>query len=274
MLKKRLIHLLTIIISLSFVAVFLIPILWMFFVSLKPEGTPIENAFQWFKPAYTLENITYIIKDTAMMNWMFNSIFVAIIVTALILTLTSLAAFALSKLEFRFKNFIFFFFLAGIMIPGEAMIIPLFVIVKDMSLLDTLWGIILPALGGSMNIIILKGFFDGLPKDLFDCADIDGASKFTEYYKIVLPLAKPALATLGIFSFIGSWNSFLWPYLCIMSEELYTIPVGIPAFNSSYSRDYVLPMAANVVASLPIICTFLIFEKNIVKGITLTGLKG
>src|SRR5690606_21438467 len=117
-------------------------------------------------------------------------------------------------------------------------------------------------------------FFDGVPKEVIESAIMDGCSKWKLFYKIVLPLAKPAVAALGIFTFICSWNNFVWPYLSILSEDLYTLPGGIPVFNATYSQAYVLPMTANAIASIPVIIAFLIFEKQIGKGISFTGIKG
>jgi multiple sugar transport system permease protein len=160
------------------------------------------------------------------------------------------------------------------MIPGEATIIPLYEVAKSLGLIDTYAGLILPMIASSMGIIVLKSFFDNVPKELIESAVIDGCSTFKLFYKIILPLSKPAISAIGIFTFIGSWNNFLWPYLATLSEDLYTLPVGIPVFNSNYSTAYVLPMTANAIASIPVIIAFLIFEKQIVKGISFTGIKG
>ncbi|MFS0750005.1 carbohydrate ABC transporter permease [Oceanobacillus sp. 1P07AA] len=254
--------------------IFITPIIWMLFVSIKPDGFSTTNPLEWFLPPYTITNYIDIIMDSLILRWLFNSFFVAFITTILTLIITSFAAFAISQMKFRFKNFIFVFFLLGLMIPGEATIIPLYEIVKSMGLIDSYTGLILPMIASPLGVIILKSFFDGIPKEVIESATIDGCSYFKLYYKIVLPLAKPALAAIGIFTFIGSWNNFLWPYLSILSETLYTLPVGLPVFNSTYSQAYVLPMTANAIASIPVIIAFLLFEKQIVKGISFTGIKG
>ncbi|MBS4219210.1 carbohydrate ABC transporter permease [Bacillus sp. FJAT-49711] len=260
-------------ISLITAILFIIPILWMLFVSVKPEGIGVSNVIGWFIPPYTVENYTHVLFDTPVLRWLWNSLIVALISTALTLFVTSLAAFAISKMQFRYKTFIYVFFLAGLMVPGEATIIPLYQIIKDMDLLDTYTGLIIPGIASPLGVIILKSFFDGVPQELIESAKMDGCSLVRIYLNIVLPLAKPALAAIGIFTFIGSWNNFLWPFLAIMSEDLFTLPVGIPQFNSVYSVDYVLPMTVNAVASIPVIIAFLIFEKQIVRGISFTGIK-
>ncbi len=142
-------------------------------------------------------------------------------------------------------------------------------------MLDTYAGLILPMIASPpIGVIILKSFFDSVPHEVMESARIDGCSNWRLFWNIVLPLAKPALAAIAIFTFIGSWNNFLWPFLAIVSEELYTLPVGIPTFNSTYSSSYMLPMTVNAIASIPVIIAFLLFEKQIVKGVSFTGLKG
>ncbi|WP_077328858.1 carbohydrate ABC transporter permease [Virgibacillus siamensis] len=253
---------------------FLVPLIWMFFVSLKEEGAAISGVLEWFAPPYTFENYVHVVMDTDVLRWLVNSLVVGVITTIITLIVTSMAAFAISQIKFGYKKFIFVFFLAGLMVPGEATIIPLYQIVKDLSMLDSYIGLILPGIASPLGVVILKSFFDGVPQEVIDSAKIDGCSLFRIYYNIVLPLAKPAMAAIAIFTFIGSWNNFLWPYLAIFSEELYTLPIGIPTFNSNYSQDYVLPMTVNAVASIPVIIAFFFFEKQIVKGISFTGIKG
>ncbi|ABO65788.1 MULTISPECIES: carbohydrate ABC transporter permease [Geobacillus] len=263
-----------VIIGLIAAVLFILPVIWMIFVSLKPDGYVTKNPVEWFLPPYTLDNYTRLLEESLILKWTWNSFIVAFITTLLSLLVTSLAAFAISRLKFRYKNFILVFFLLGLMIPGEATIIPLYEVAKSLGLIDTYAGLILPMIASSMGIIVLKSFFDNVPKELIESAVIDGCSTFKLFYKIILPLSKPAISAIGIFTFIGSWNNFLWPYLATLSEDLYTLPVGIPVFNSNYSTAYVLPMTANAIASIPVIIAFLIFEKQIVKGISFTGIKG
>ncbi|RCW77351.1 carbohydrate ABC transporter permease [Saliterribacillus persicus] len=261
-------------IGLGVAVIFIFPIIWMLFVSIKPDGFTTTNPFEWFAPPYTFSNYIDLIMNSLILKWLWNSLFVATITTILTLFITALAAFAISQMKFRFKNTIYIFFLLGLMIPGEATIIPLYEIVKNLNMIDSYAGLILPMIASPLGVIILKSFFDGVPQEIIESATIDGCSYFKLFYKIVLPLAKPAMAAIGIFTFIGSWNNFLWPYLSILSETLYTLPVGLPVFNSNYSQAYVEPMTANAIASIPVIVAFLIFEKQIVKGISFTGIKG
>ncbi len=262
------------IISLIVAIVILIPVIWMIAVSFKVEGSQITSALSWFSPPYSLDAYKYIITQSSMLLWSWNSLFVAVIVTACVVILSSMASYALAKLPFRYKNFAYIFFLLGLMVPGEATIVPLFVTANNLGIIDTYQGLILPALAGSMNIIIMRSFFMSIPNDLIESATIDGAGELRIFAHVIFPLGRTVMVTIAIFTFIGNWNSYLWPYLCAMSEDMFTIPLGIPTFISQYTQDKVRPMAINALASVPIIIFFIIFEKQIVKGISLSGIKG
>jgi multiple sugar transport system permease protein len=253
---------------------FLLPFVWMIAVSLKPENTAIVDIMSWFKPPYTLEMYTNVLNSTPLMRWMYNSLIVAVFVTIFTLIANSMAAFALSKFNFRFKRFTFIFILAGLMVPGEATIIALYQTAKELNLLDSYQGLILTAIASPFAVIVLKSFFDGIPNEIMESAKIDGSGMFRIYYQIVLPLSKPALSAIAILTFIGSWNNFLWPFLSLTSQELFTLPMGIPTLMAQYSADYVKPMTINALVSIPMIIVFLIFEKQFVKGLSFTGIKG
>ena len=252
-----------------------VPVLWMACVSLKVDELSIGNAFLYFVPPFTLQNYISILSGgTAVVRWLFNSVVVAIIVMIGTTVLCSMASYAIAKLKFRYRNIIYIYFLAGLMVPGEATIVALFVWMNNLHLIDTYYGLILPSLAGSMNIIIMSSFMQGIPSELIEAARIDGAGEFRTYWQVVLPLSRTVIVTVAIFTFIGNWNSYLWPYLCAMSEDMFTLPVGIPTFISQFSVDKGIPMTVNMIASVPILVFFIIFEKQIVKGISLSGLKG
>lgn len=254
--------------------VILIPVVWMIAMSFKTEGQQITNSWQYFTPPYTYRNYISIFQGSKVLIWVWNSLFVAVIVTAFVVILSTMAAYALAKIRFRYSRFMYIFFLIGLMVPGEATIVPLFVTANNLKLIDSYMGLILPALAGSMNIVIMRSFFRGIPDDLIESATIDGANEWLIFTNIIIPLGRTVMITIAIFTFIGNWNSYLWPYLCAMSEDLFTLPLGIPTFIGQYTQDKVLPMTINTIASVPIIIFFIIFEKQIVKGITLSGIKG
>ena len=263
------------IITIILALIVFIPILWMAAVSLKTDEASIPSAFHYFFPPFTIRNYVNILSGgTAVVRWLFNSVSVAAVVTLGTTLLCSMASYAIAKLKFRYRNIMYIYFLVGLMVPGEATIVALFVWANRLKLIDTYAGLILPALASSMNIIIMSSFLQGIPNDLIESARIDGANEFRTYASVILPLSRTVIVTVSIFTFIGNWNSYLWPYLCAMSEDMFTLPVGIPTFVSQFSVDKTVPMTVNMIASVPILLFFIIFEKQIVKGISLAGLKG
>ncbi len=254
--------------------VFVTPIIWSLSVSFQREGKQIVNIWDWFAPPYTMENYPDIILNSDVPNWMLNSLFISVLSTFLVVFLSALAAYAIAKINFKGKGLLYFYFLIGLMVPGEATIVPLFITANKLNLIDTYAGLIFPTIAGSMNLIIMVTFFRGIPNELLESVKIDGGGEFTIFTRIILPLSKVVLVTVSIFAFVGSWNNYLWPLLCAMSSEKFTLPIGIPTFAGTYTVDYVRPMTANMVASLPAIILFILFEKQIVKGITMTGVKG
>lgn len=254
--------------------IFIAPILWVLAVSFQHQGKQISSVIDWFTPPYTLENYPNIILNSGVPTWVFNSILVAVIVTVLTVIVSSMAAYAMAKLKFKGRNALYLYFLIGILVPGEATIVPLFITANGLNLIDTYAGLILPTVAGSMNLIIMIIFFQSLPNELLEAAKIDGAGEVRIFFQIALPLAKTILATVSIFAFVGSWNNYLWPLLCTMSEELYTLPIGIPTFAGTYTVDYVQPLTACLVAALPMIFIYILFERQIVAGITSGAIKG
>ncbi|MDR1046469.1 MAG: carbohydrate ABC transporter permease [Treponema sp.] len=262
------------IISIIIAVVFLSPIIWSLSVSLKTEGTPIRTAFDWFKPPYTLSNYPYIFFRSSVPTWFMNSVIIAAAATFLCVFFSALAAYPLAKMNFIGKNKFYFYFLLGLMVPTEATIVPLFITANTLYMIDNYAGMILPIIAGSMNLIIMTAFFKSIPKELIEVAQIDGAKNFTIFSRIVLPLSRTVLVTVSIFAFIGSWNNYLWPLLCAMSVQMFTLPVGIPTLMNTYTADYVVPSTANMVASIPAIIVFFIFERQITQGIAMSGIKG
>ena len=259
--------------ALALALAFLFPVLWMFFGALTPEGTDTSYPIRWFLPPYTPENLWRVLTRSKILLWTWNSLVVAAVSSVLNLAACCMAAFALAKISFRGSKIVEYVILAGLLIPTEALLIALFTLVKTLGLLDTMAGIILPAAAAPLSVIILQRFFLRLPKDLFESAYLDGAHIYQIFFRIALPLTTPAMAVVAIFTFLGSWNNFLWPYLSIFSEELYTLPLGIPSFTNAYAQNYILPLTVNLAASLPAVLLFIFGQKQIVQGITMTGLK-
>ena len=262
-------------VSILLAMIIFLPILWMACVSLKTDEASMPSAFQYFVPPFTIQNYTDVLTGRPqVVRWVLNSFGVAAIVTVLTTLLCAMASYAMAKMKFRYSKAMYIYFLIGLMVPGEATIVSLFVLANKLGIIDTYWGLILPSLAGSMNIIIMTSFLRGIPNDLIEAARIDGAGELSTFVNVILPLARTVMVTVSIFTFIGNWNSYLWPYLCAMSEDMFTLPVGIPTFISQFSVDKTVPMTVNMIASIPILVFFIIFEKQIVKGITLAGIKG
>ncbi|GGG02727.1 carbohydrate ABC transporter permease [Paenibacillus abyssi] len=261
-------------VSMLLALVFVFPLIWMLVVSVKREGMGVTSLLDWFTPPYSLDVYGEVITQTKLTHWIWNSFFVAVCVMILTVLISAMASYAMSKIKFRFKTFMFFFILAGLLIPGEATLIPLYQVAKDVDILNSYEGLIFPVLASPFAIIILKSFFDGVPNDLIESVQIDGGGIWRVFFSIMLPLTRPALASIAILTFIGSWNNFLWPFLSVTDDNLFTLPVGIPTLMDQYTEDYVKPMVINTIASIPIIALFLIFERQIVKGISMSGIKG
>lgn len=260
--------------SILIAILFLTPIAWSLACSFKTEGMKITTAFDWFLPPYTFENYPSVIFGSSVSTWLVNSLFNASMSVLLTIVVTSLAAYPIAKLEFKGKSWLFLFFTIGLIVPGEATIVPLFITTNQLGLLDSYAGMILPSVAVSINLIIISAFFKGIPNEMIEAAKIDGANHWIIYSHIIIPLAKTVLVTVSIFAFMASWNNYLWPLLCAINDSMFTLPVGIPTFAGTYTVDYVRPMTANMVASIPAIILYLIFEKRIVKGVTLSGIKG
>ncbi len=260
--------------SFALALVMLLPLLWALFVSLQYEGRQIVTIWDWFKPPYTLKNYPDLIFGSNTLRWFKNSFGVAVVATALTIFCSTLAAYALAKIPFKGSGVLAGYFMLGMLVPGEATIVPLFILVNNLGLIDTYAGLLLPGIAGAMTLIITMNFFKGLPDALLEAVRIDGGSELTIYFKIALPLSKPIISTVGIMTFIGSWNNYLWPLLCLYDDKMFTLPIGIPTLMSIQRPDYVVPMTANLIASLPMILIYLLFEKQIVQGVAMDGIKG
>ena len=253
----------------------LVPIVWMVVVTFKPETVDVTNVSNWFKPPFTLENVEAVLNhpQADVFRWIANSAMISTITTCGVLLMCTLAAFAFSRIPFRGKNILFIVIMTGMMIPREATLVPLYTLFQSTGMLNTRFSLIAPSLAASFAVIILKNFFDGLPNALFEAAKIDGCGWFRTCFGIAAPLSKSALSSLAILVFMQSWNDFLWPFISITKPELVTIPVGLPVFRSQYLTGMGLTMAAGALLSAPIIIVFIIFQKNIVKGIASAGIK-
>lgn len=250
-----------------------IPLIWMALVSFKPYESSVTEFWGLIRSSYTIDNFLRILETSNIWRWMGNSLLIAAVQSIGGVLLASLAAFALSVIDFRGKNLVMFIVLMGLMIPVEAMIMPLFSLIISLDWMNTYAGLIMPGLAMPLAVIIYKQFYDGVPRELIEAAMMDGANIFWVWRKIFVPLSGNTTAALIIFLFIQSWNNFLWPMLVGTDSSMMTLTVALPVFQSTFSTDVTMPMTANMVASIPAIVVYLIFQKQIVKGIAMTGIK-
>ncbi|GAA3389670.1 carbohydrate ABC transporter permease [Cryptosporangium minutisporangium] len=256
----------------AFAALWLVPILWAVDTALKPNAETVNTT--WWIENPTLAAFGRALRDTDMLSWYASTFIASALTAALTVVTASLAAFALSRLRFRFRTLVFWFILAGIMIPSQVLMVPQFREFQSVSLLNTFWAVALPQAPTAIAVFIFKQFFDGLPADLEEAARVDGAGFFRIYRQIVLPLSRPAVAAVTIFSFVMAWNNLLWPLLVLTNPDLMTIPVGLATVQGAFGIRYADTMAMAVLGAIPLVALFLLFQRNIVEGIAGTGIKG
>ena len=253
----------------------LLPFLWAVATAFKTETDAASGDSGWIGASGpTAQAFTAILSQGNVYLWAWNSLWTATAVTVITVTISALAAYAFSRLDFRGRKWLFVTIIAAIVVPPQVLIIPLFYEMLAFNLVDTHWGLILPQVVAPAMVFILKRFFDAIPIELEDAARVDGASRFRVFWSVVLPLSRPILASVAIFVFIGAWNNFLWPFLVINDTGLMTLPVGLQTVISAYGVQYAQVMAQAVLAALPLIIVFIIFQKQIVKGVATSGFGG
>lgn len=252
----------------------LLPIIWMISTSVKPENMIVTRVPQWIPPVLTLDNYRTALEKASIFRWLMNSTLIAAITTILVLLIDAMAAYAFARLNFLGRDFMFAVVLATLMVPGQVTIIPLYLFFNDLELLDTYPAVILPRLAAAIGVFMLRQFFLSIPGELEEAARIDGCSRYGIFWRIILPLARPSLTALAIFTLVWSWNDFMWPLIALSSKEMYTLPVGISTLVGYYARDWGMQMAGAFLASAPVLVLFLFFQREFIKGIAMTGLKG
>jgi multiple sugar transport system permease protein len=257
-------------------ATMVVPLLWMISTSLKPYEEIILPSFLPKHP--TFGNYRYVLTETELPRWYLNSLIVAVMSTVSVSIFDSLAGYVFAKYEFPGKRFVFLAFLSSLMVPTEMLIIPWFIMAADpivgSSWIDTYWGIAFPGMITATGIFLMRQFMQGVPDELLDAARIDGVSEFGLFWRIAVPLSLPAIGALCIFNFLGNWNAFIWPLIITSRREMMTLPVGIQFFSTESGSDWHLIMTGASLALVPLLIVVIIFQRYIVEGIALTGLKG
>jgi multiple sugar transport system permease protein len=255
-------------------ATMLAPFLWMVSTSLMGEFEVFQFPPRFIPATLRWSNYPEAMGMQPFGRFFLNTAIVAGTSVAGQLLFCSMAAYAFARLRFPGRDRLFGAYLATMMIPAIVTVIPAFLLVSRLGLINTYPALFLPTISSVWGIFLLRQFFLSIPRDLEDAARVDGASELTIFWRIILPLSKPALATLAIFTFMASWKDFLWPLIVTNRTDMRTVEVGIAGFNSLYSTDWPHQMAAAVLVLLPVIIVFFIAQKYFVRGITLTGLKG
>jgi multiple sugar transport system permease protein len=267
---KLLLHLLLILGGL----VMIVPFAWMVSTSLKSGEYVLSMPPQWIPSPATLESYQRIFDLYPIGRMLFNSILVAGLTTLGQLITCSMAAYAFARMKFRGHNLIFLLYLATLMVPFQVTITPLFILMRIFDWINTYQGLILPGVFSAFGTFLLRQAFLTIPTEYEEAAYMDGASPLTIFLRIVLPLSKPALATLSVFAFMGSWNAFLWPLFIVREETLMTLPVGLATLQGRWLTEWNLVMAGTVITVLPMLLLYLVAQKYLVQGYVMSGLKG
>ncbi|GIP01124.1 carbohydrate ABC transporter permease [Paenibacillus sp. FSL W8-0187] len=252
-----------------------LPFVWMVLSSLKDLSQVFVVPPKWIPDPFIWSNYKDSLTALPFGRAYFNSFYINMIVVVSQLITCSMAAYAFAKITFPFREPLFILFLATMMVPGQVTIIPLYLIMKNIGWLDTHLAIIVPsALLNAFGVFLLRQFFRGIPKEMEEAAIVDGANRWTIYTRIMLPLIKPALSALGIFTFLGMWNNFFNPLIFLSSTDKFTVPMMLNLYRGMYSTDWTLMMAGASIALIPVLIVYIIGQKYIIEGVTLSGIKG
>jgi len=257
--------------------VFVGPLLWMLSTSLKTASDATSLPLSWIPENPTLEAYRTILQagsDTPVLRWFLNSMVAATLHAALVVATAAPAAYALARMDFRFKRPIFAAIISTLFIPPIIFLIPTFLIVDRLGWIDTLTALVVPGAAGAFGVFFLRQLFLAVPVELEEAAYLDGANRFTVFLRIVLPLSKPALVTLGVLSFLSNWNDFLWPVYVIFTRTRETLPPGLATLQGAFTQNYPVVMAGAVIASVPVLVLYVLAQRHIIEGVSQTGVKG
>ena len=251
------------------------PFLWMVLGSIKPAADFLRYPPTFLPSAATTDNYTRLFDQLDFPRFFLNSSVIALAVTVGTLVFCPMLGYALAKLEWRGKRLVMALVLATLMVPAGITLIPNFILMSNLGLVNTYPGLILPFLAGPFGVFLMRQFMLGVPNELLEAARMDGANEFRVFWSVVMPIATPVLATLGILTFLGNWNSFIYPLVMAQEPDMYTLPVGLATFaTGQYQADHGMLMAGSVILVVPVLMVFILFQRWITEGIATTGLKG
>jgi ABC-type glycerol-3-phosphate transport system permease component len=252
---------------------FLAPLVWTIMTSFKPTNNMFSLPPTLWVPGMSFKNYSTAFTDYALHFAMLNSFLTTTLQIVAVLVVSSLAAYPLAVLRFPGRNAIFFSILATMMIPQVGMIVPAFKVVSSLKLINNYGGVVLPGAAAPFGVFLLRQYYSRLPRDFFDAGIVDGANQFTLWYKISLPLARPALAALAIYTFMGAWKALLWPMLILQKKALFTLPIRLSMMMIGYQQDYSSLMAGSTIAAVVPLVFFLFFQSHFIEGLS-GGVKG
>lgn len=256
--------------------IIIVPIIWMFSTSLKLKSQLFTQQIYWIPKVVTLENYQKILNNssTPIGRWFLNTLFVSTVVTALVLFIDSLAAYAYARLDFPGRKVLFTLLLATLFLPGVMFLVPNFVTVTQLGMLNHFSAIIIPALAGVFGVFFMRQFYQTIPRELEEAAYIDGASIFQAYLQVILPLTKSAMATLAVITFLGTWNDFLWALLVLKDRAMQTLQPGLRTLQGAYTSEYGLMMAGAAIVAIPVLLIYVFLQRYVVESVATAGLKG
>ncbi len=251
----------------------LFPFWWMVVAAFMPDGQAMVYPPKILPQPFTTDQFRLLFNRLNMARYFFNSLLLSVVVTAISLFFNSMAGYAFAKYRFKGKNQLFKLLLSSMIIPAQVTMLPLFLMLKSIGLINTYGAIIVPGLANIFGIFLIRQYALGIPDSLIEAARIDGASDFQIYYRIILPLCLPILVTLGLFTFLGVWNDFLWPLIALTDNRMYTLPVALANLMGEHTKDPELMMAGSLLTTLPVVMIFLFLQKYYIRGIMLGGVK-
>jgi multiple sugar transport system permease protein len=272
--SSRWARVLTIAVLVLLAAAWLLPLAWGIATSFKTEADAAAGATWLPASGWTVDSYAQVLARGDVVRWTLNTTIVAVLVTAVTVLISAMAAYAFSRTLFRGRKVLMALTVASILVPPQILIVPLFQQMQSFGLVDTLAAVILPQVVAPVMVFILKRFFDAVPEELLDAARIDGAGTWRLFWRIVTPLSRSILVAVAIFVFIGAWNNFLWPFIVTNDPALMTLPVGLATVKSAYGVQYAQTMASAILGALPLLVIFMIFQRRIVQGVATTGMGG
>ena len=272
--KKKILDVLCYMVLIFGSIMMIVPFAWMVSTSLKTAEATFIMPPQWIPDHITFSNYQKVTEVFPMYKFMLNSVLVSLCSTFGQLLFCSMAAYAFARMEFKGRDMIFLLYLGTLMVPSQVTLTPLFILMKKLELANTYRALILPGMFSAFGTFLMRQFFLTIPKSLEEAAFLDGAGYLKVFFKIILPLSKTSLATLGIFSFMASWNDFLWPLIITSDVNHMTLPLGLASLQGRYTTNWNILMAGTLISIIPILIVYIFAQKYFIKGITLTGIKG